>query len=276
MLTCPRCGGKNFWRLATGQRRCGQCGLTRKFDKTYWNSSKITPYWKGRLLECFCLGVPAYRLRHQVPLDLKTVQRWFRILRVAIYAHEMKEMKALLAGTGNGASLPGEGILFRSDFSTANGQLALGIYKGNGRVFALPISFAGGEADAKAGGEAGHLHVCDETLACTLLDIRGNSVSVNGEKGTRKGREVSWDIEGFWTFTRQWLRHYRGVPRAYFPLYLKEIEWRFNHRGENLVKLARHLLDQRVSADSEALRPEARGAANRREKEPRNVHEHRG
>jgi hypothetical protein len=66
------------------------------------------------------------------------------------------------------------------------------------------------------------------------------------------------------------------VPRAYFPLYLKEIEWRFNHRGENLVKLARHLLDQRVSADSEALRPEARGAANRREKEPRNVHEHRG
>ena len=85
MLICPRCGGKNFWRLATGQRRCGQCGLTRKFDKTYWNSAKMSPYWKGRLLEYFCLGVPAYRLRHQVPLDLKTVQRWFRILRIAIY-----------------------------------------------------------------------------------------------------------------------------------------------------------------------------------------------
>ena len=97
MLICPRCGGKNFWRLATGQRRCGQCGLTRKFDRTYWNSTKMSPYWKGRLLEYFCLGVPAYRLRFQVPLDLKTVQRWFRILRIAIYRHEMKEMKALLA-----------------------------------------------------------------------------------------------------------------------------------------------------------------------------------
>ena len=85
MLICPRCDGKNFWRLATGQRRCGQCGLTRKFDKTYWNSTKMSPYWKGRLLEYFCLGVPAYRLRFQVPLDLKTVQRWFRILRIAIY-----------------------------------------------------------------------------------------------------------------------------------------------------------------------------------------------
>ena len=255
MLICPRCGGKKFWRLSTGQRRCGQCGLTRKFDKTYWNSSKISPYWKGRLLEYFCLGVPAYRLRHQVPLDLKTVQRWFRILRVAIYTHEMKEMKALLARTGTGTPLPGEGIRFRSDFTASNGQLALGIYKGNGRVFTLPVIFSEGSEDAKAGGEAGHLRVCDETLACTLLDIRGNSVVVNGEKATRKGREVPADIEGFWAFTRQWLRHYRGVPRTYFPLYLKEIEWRFNHRSENLVKLIRNLLDQRVSADPEFLQP---------------------
>ncbi|HNU85681.1 MAG: hypothetical protein QM256_06145 [Pseudomonadota bacterium] len=274
MLTCPRCGGRNFWRLATGQRRCGQCGLTRKFDKTYWNSSKISPYWKGRLLEYFCLGVPAYRLRHQVPLDLKTVQRWFRILRVAIYTHEMKEMRALLARTGNGASLPGEGILFRSDFSAANGRLALGIYKGNGRVFALPISFAGGVPGEQA--EAGRLHVCDETLACALLDIRGTCVSVNGEKETRKGREVPGDIEGFWDFTRQWLRHYRGVPRAYFPLYLKEIEWRFNHRSENLVRLIRNLLDRRVMADSGANRPEAAGAADRRGMKPSNVHARRG
>ena len=274
MLTCPRCGGKNFWRLATGQRRCGQCGLTRKFDKTYWNSSKITPYWKGRLLECFCLGVPAYRLRHQVPLDLKTVQRWFRILRVAIYAHEMKEMKALLAGTGNGAPPPGEGILFRSDFSASNGRLALGIYKGNGRVFTVPISFAGEEPDARA--EAGRLHVCGETLACALLDIRGNSVSVNGGAEARTGSGVPRDIDEFWAFTRQWLRHYRGVPRAYFPLYLKEIEWRFNHRSENLVRLIRNLLGRRASADSGLLRPEAPGTAHLRRQEPRNVFTNQG
>lgn len=255
MLICPRCGGRNFWRLATGQRRCGQCGLTRKFDKTYWNSTKMSPYWKGRLLEYFCLGVPAYRLRHQVPLDLKTVQRWFRILRIAIYSHEMKEMKALLAKAEAGAPLAGGAIRFGTDFTVSNGQLALGIYKGNGRVFAMPAALPAGGAGAEAIAETGHLHVCDETLACTLLDIRGNSVVVNGEKAGRKGREVPADIEGFWAFTRQWLKHYRGVPRIYFPLYLKEIEWRFNHRSENLVKLIRNLLDQRVTADSELLRP---------------------
>jgi len=255
MLICPRCGGRNFWRLATGQRRCGRCGLTRKFDKTYWDSTKMSPYWKGRLLEYFCLGVPAYRLRHQVPLDLKTVQRWFRILRHAIYAHEMKEMRALLAGKGAAAAPAAGAVRFGSDFTMSNGKLALGIYKGNGRVFALPALLSEGGAGAAATAEAGRLHVCDETLACTLLDVRGNSVVVNGDKTSRKGREAAEDIEGFWAFTRQWLKHYRGVPRIYFPLYLKEIEWRFNHRSENLVKLIRNLLDQRVPAGSDLLRP---------------------
>jgi transposase len=36
------------------------------------------------------------------------------------------------------------------------------------------------------------------------------------------------------------------VPQKNFHLYLKEIEWRFNHRSENLVTLLRKLLSQRV------------------------------
>jgi transposase len=255
MLICPRCDGKNFWRLATGQRRCGQCGLTRKFDKTYWNSTKMSPYWKGRLLEYFCLGVPAYRLRLQVPLDLKTVQRWFRILRIAIYRHEMKEMKALLAKADAGSALAGGRVQIRQDFLVSAGRMALGIYKGNGRVFTLPLHVPAGDEIAEKIAGAGQLHFCDETLALTLLNIHGNSVVVNGENGTRRGHEIPEDIEGFWAFTRQWLKHYRGVPRMYFPLYLKEIEWRFNHRSENLVKLIRNHLDQKVTAESDLLRP---------------------
>jgi len=249
MLICPRCGGRNFWRLATGQRRCGRCGLTRKFDRTFWGSAKISPYWKGRLLEYFCLGVPAYRLRHQVPLDLKTVQRWFRILRTAIFTHEMKALKALLAGTGGGAAIAGDGVRFRPDFPSSGPRMALGIYRGNGRVFVIPV--AEGEDAAEAGG----LRSCGGALVCTSLEVRGGSVVVNGAPGARKARGIPAEIEEFWTFTKQWLRHYRGVPRAYFPLYLKEIEWRYNHRGENLVRLARSLLDRQVAAEDQRKLP---------------------
>jgi transposase len=215
----------------------------------------MSPYWKGRLLEYFCLGIPAYRLRFQVPLDLKTVQRWFRILRLAIYSHEMKEMRHLIGKAGAGSSLTGGSVRIRQDFKISAGHMALGIYKENGRVFTLPVTVPSSEETVKALAEAGQLHFCDETLAYTFLDIHGNSVVTNGEKGTRRGHEIPEDIEGFWAFTRQWLKHYRGVPRKYFPLYLKEIEWRFNHRSENLVKIIRNLLDQKVIAESEFLQP---------------------
>ncbi|MDD5748402.1 MAG: transposase [Actinomycetota bacterium] len=49
-------------------------------------------------------------------------------------------------------------------------------------------------------------------------------------------------IEGFWSYAKTWLYHYRGVPREYFSLYLKEIEFRFNHREEDLFPLVADLL----------------------------------
>ena len=46
---------------------------------------------------------------------------------------------------------------------------------------------------------------------------------------------------------------YIGIPKAYFPLYLKEVEWRFNHRNENLVILLRRLLNQQISIVKEQI-----------------------
>lgn len=45
------------------------------------------------------------------------------------------------------------------------------------------------------------------------------------------------DIEGFWSFAKYILCNYRGVFKFHFPMYLKEIEYRYNHRNENLFKL---------------------------------------
>ncbi len=49
-------------------------------------------------------------------------------------------------------------------------------------------------------------------------------------------------IEGFWSFTKAWLYHYHGVPKQYFPMYLKEIEFRFNNKDKNLFEIFTKLL----------------------------------
>ena len=44
-------------------------------------------------------------------------------------------------------------------------------------------------------------------------------------------------IEGFWSYAKHILYNYRGISRYHFPMYLKEIEFRYNHRQENFFKL---------------------------------------
>ena len=44
-------------------------------------------------------------------------------------------------------------------------------------------------------------------------------------------------IENFWAFAKTRLRRYYGTRRSHFPLYLKEMEYRFNHRRDNVLNL---------------------------------------
>ena len=44
------------------------------------------------------------------------------------------------------------------------------------------------------------------------------------------GRAHINGIENFWNQAKRHLRRYNGIPKASFPLFLKECEWRFNYR----------------------------------------------
>mgnify|MGYP006285329321 CR=1 FL=1 len=49
-------------------------------------------------------------------------------------------------------------------------------------------------------------------------------------------------IESFWSFAKRRLQKFNGVPRHTFLLHLKECEWRFNHRREDLYQALLNLL----------------------------------
>ena len=44
-------------------------------------------------------------------------------------------------------------------------------------------------------------------------------------------------IESFWSFAKRRLTQFNGVPKHTFYLHLKETEFRFNHRNDNLYKI---------------------------------------
>jgi transposase len=44
-------------------------------------------------------------------------------------------------------------------------------------------------------------------------------------------------LEGFWSFAKERLAKFHGVSKMYFPLYLKEMEFRYNNRKNNVFEL---------------------------------------
>lgn len=139
MKTCPRCGGRKSWPLSTGQIRCSHCGLTRKASKSLWQKRRIAPYRKGRLIEYFCLGVPAYRLRFLVPYSQLTIQRCFRLFRETIYQDNIQGLKPLsgeieMDETMFGGRKPG-----KRGWGAMGKSIVFGIYQRNGKVLTFPI-----------------------------------------------------------------------------------------------------------------------------------------
>lgn len=81
----------------------------------------------------------------------------------------------------------------------------------------------------------------DSFRAYDVLDVSEfHHVRINHSEAFADDRNHINGIENFWNQAKRHLRRFNGVPRQHFHLYLKECEWRFNHRPtENLLKVLR-------------------------------------
>ena len=133
--------------------------------------------------------------------------------------------------------------------------IVFGLIKRNGQVKAMPIATHNRlkvMREIEANTREGALYYTDQWQAYATLKLRGNHVMIRKQKGRPVGREHINGIEGFWSYAKNWLYPYRGVPRQYFHLYLAEVCYRFNHHGKDLKPLLFKLLR---TISIEELRP---------------------
>jgi len=67
----------------------------------------------------------------------------------------------------------------------------------------------------------------------------------HGQDQFAKGRNHINGIESFWSFAKARLMKFNGLPSSTFYLHLKESEFRFNYRGEDLYAILLTLLRQK-------------------------------
>jgi len=235
MRRCPSCSRKWAYKLSDGRFKCRSCGYRYSWHSV-WDSSRLSESTKTRLVELFALGVPVYRQRFQEDASSSAKERFYRLIR-ACCAHEeqltdefvraMECDETTFGAHGKGKRGTGRVIIF-------------GLIQREGTVKAVPIArHRRSEVISRIRDYSlpGSLYFTNEWQAYATFRLQGEHVVVRKEKGRSKGRNHIEDLEGFWSFAKNWLTPFRGVPRKFFHLYLGEICYRFNHRKEDIKPL---------------------------------------
>jgi transposase-like protein len=205
--------------------------------------SKISRLQFARIRNCFCEDLTASKTGKLLGLNRKTVDDHFNRFREAIVSHSIAEEKFSgiveidesyfgarrvrgKRGRGAAGKTPVFGILKR------DGKVHVTIVKNCSRDALMPI------IQGKIL-EGSTIH-SDGWMAYDGLILNGyDHYRVYHSKNEfARGKNHVNGIESFWSFAKRRLNKFNGIASHKFPIHLKECEFRWNYRQENLsVKL---------------------------------------
>lgn len=242
---CPRCKNRNL-RRAGSQYACRRCQYKfNDFTGTPLAKIRLPLNVIAHLLYVFSLGVPAYRMRFHVDINLDTVERTFKVFREAIYDSAVTDL--VLSGKLElDEAMFGGHRAGKRGWGAENKTVVFGIYARNGQIltFIVPDRKRATLMERiKKHTKKGSLYYTDDHTAYAVLDTMGkHEIVTHSQDEYVRGDSHINGIEGFWSYAKAWMYHYRGVPKKYFHLYLKEIEFRFNHRNDNIFDIMSQLM----------------------------------
>lgn len=246
-IFCPRCRSYKIYRIIGKRYRCKCCGYTfHDFTNRWINKLKISYKRWLWIIKLFELEVPAYKISQQLKLSYPTSLKAVDIIRYSIIS-QAQDAKELLGGEieldetyfggrkkdkrGRGAfnKVPVFGIFERK------GKVKVGVVKD---VSAKSIL----EMTIKTVRRGSIVYTDRFRSYDTLMFCGYRHLKVDHKKTFSSGKVYINGLEGFWSYAKQRLIKFHGVSKEKFPLYLKEMEFRYNHRQQNLfILLAKNL-----------------------------------
>lgn len=217
-------------RVSSGRQR--QCPVCRK--KWSFHTRRI----RWELLKAFCLASTAHRASRCIGCDYRTAHAAFRTFRSAILGLATEERRALLGELELDESYFGGRRKGKRGRGAAGKTAVFGILERDGRVCTVVVPDCRKEtlmALIEGAAVKGSVFYTDEFASYNDLCRFGKHVPINHQEVFARGRAHINGIEGFWSFAKALHRQTRGVDAANFPAYLAEYEFRYNHRGDDLL-----------------------------------------
>ena len=185
---------------------------------------------------------PAYRLANDLDLNYQSVSRVYHHLREAVYRVTELEGKKLRGEIEMDEAYFGGRRKGKRGRGAKGKSIVFGLLERDGRVYTRVVEHVSKEelmGIIKKKTRKGSVYYTDTFRSYNSLKRLGKHHQVNHSKtlADRRTKNHINGTEGFWSFAKHILYNYRGVSKYHFPMYLKEVEYRFNHRNDNLFKL---------------------------------------
>ena len=210
----------------------------------YIRGSHINEAKFRQIIKCFVLDLTATQTAEITSLNRKTVDRIYSLIRARIneYTKETSPLKGEIEvdesffGPKRTPGKRGRGA--------GNKTIVFGLFKRNGKVYTEIVPDC--SAKTLQGIIRGKVDIASVIHSDGWRGYDG-LVDVGYEKHYRvehgkdefskgNGKHIN-GIESFWGYAKHRLMKFKGIPRYLFEVYLKETEFRFNHRDQGLYKI---------------------------------------
>ena len=209
----------------------------------YANRSKISEAKFRELARLFALNLEATQIAELTGLNRNTVNRFLRAIRERLA--EFCEQQSPFSGEieVDESFFGARRIKGKRGRGACGKTIVFGVFKRNGKVYTEIVADCSKttlQAIIRGKVEPESIIYSDGWRGYnSLVDVGyGKHLRVDhGRNEFARGKTHINGIEGFWGFAKSRLTRFRGMNKETFFLHLKECEFRFNHREQNLYKM---------------------------------------
>jgi transposase len=239
---CPRCLCRKLYRLSDGRRRCSRCDYTfRELSGRWIDQCRLSCAQWLRVVKLFELEISTRKMAGQLGISYKTAYKAVTILRWAILSHAEDGKEFLGKEVELDESYFGGRRKGKRGRGAAGKVPVFGILERAGRVWVQAVPDVSAETLLNLTVKTvrrGSIVYTDRFSSYDSLMFCGyRHLKVDHSKRFARGRVYINGLEGFWSFAKERLHKYHGISPERFPLYLKELEFRYNHREEDIFPL---------------------------------------
>jgi len=239
--TCIFCDKYGLYRLKNSKLKCKHC-------KKYYSLRKLRKDLE--ILYYFYLEISARKTAKELNIDYGVVHRKFMQFRRLIADYCNKEARRLNGELELDETYFGGKRKGKRGRGANNKAIAFGILERKGKVHTVIVEDVSKETlmnEIEDKTKKGSVFYTDGWKSYASLEQFGkhNIIDHDKELVDINHNHIN-GIEGFWSFAKERFHKYHGIDKKNYPFYLKEMEFRFNNRNENVYKLLMNICIRRA------------------------------